>query len=204
MSPNSVSLAISIASASVLYVNIDKTGPKISSFAIRMPRVTLANTVGFTKFPSSSPEGMTFPADNEFRAFLDTRLDVFLNALILLYAGQWAESHILVSRIAHLDLFDGRSHQSLHFAQPVLRHDQARSRDAGLTVVQVTGCDSHRNGSGEIGVVQNDVRRLAAEFQRQALHRVQGVLRDQFSDLCRTGERDLLNVGTFRQLRPGN
>jgi len=46
-----------MASASVLYVNIDKTGPKISSFAMRISRVTLANTVGFTKFPSSSPEG---------------------------------------------------------------------------------------------------------------------------------------------------
>src|SRR6202521_1789435 len=36
-----------MASASVLYVNIDKTGPKISSFAMRISRVTLANTVGF-------------------------------------------------------------------------------------------------------------------------------------------------------------
>src|SRR6202522_1694192 len=31
---------------------------------------------------------------------------------------------------------------------------------------------------------------------------VQGVLGDKLSDLRRTGERDLLNVGTFRQLRP--
>src|SRR5579883_353866 len=154
------------------------------------------------EIPALKSRRMTFAADNELGAFVDARLDVFLNALVLLYAGQWAQSYILVSRIAHLDLFDGRPHQSLHFVQPVFRHDQARSGDAGLTVVQVTGCDSHRNGDGEIGVVQNDVRRLAAEFQRQALHRVQGVLRDQFSDLRRTGERDLLNVGTFRQLRP--
>jgi len=33
-----VSLAISMASASVLYVSIDRTGPKISSFAIRISR----------------------------------------------------------------------------------------------------------------------------------------------------------------------
>src|ERR1700691_4011131 len=109
MSPNSVSLAISMASASVLYVNIDKTGPKISSFSIRMSRATLANTVGFTELPLYRSGRTTPPADNEFRAFLDARLDVFLNALILLYACQWAESHILVSRIAHLDLFHGRS-----------------------------------------------------------------------------------------------
>src|ERR1700734_4286487 len=145
---------------------------------------------------------MTLAADDDLRTFLDARFDVFLNALVLLYARQWADGDILVPGIAHFDFFDGRFGQSLHFVQPVFRHDQARSRDAGLTVVQVTGGDSHGNGSGEIGVVQNDVRRLSAEFQRQALHRVQGVLRDQFSDLRRTGERDLLNVGTFRQLRP--
>jgi len=39
--------------------------------------------------------------------------------------------------------------------------------------------------------------RLAPELQRQALHCVQGVLGDQFSDLRRTGESDFLNVGTF-------
>jgi len=39
---------------------------------------------------------------------------------------------------------------------------------------------------------------LAPEFQRQALHCVQGVLGDQFSDLRRTGESDFLNVGTLR------
>ena len=40
-------------------VNIDKiVGPKISSFAIRMSRATLANTVGFTEILSSKrPEG---------------------------------------------------------------------------------------------------------------------------------------------------
>src|SRR6202790_497709 len=58
---------------------------------------------GLHEIPILKAGRMTFPADNEFRAFLDARLDVFLNALILLYAGQWAESHILVSRIAHLD-----------------------------------------------------------------------------------------------------
>src|ERR1700685_1191442 len=202
MRPNSVSLAISMASASVLYVSIDRTGPKISSFAIRISRVTLANTVGFTKFPPSSPSGwpsppMTSSAPSSIPDLIDscTRLYCFVLA-----NGPRVTSLSLGSPI--LVFFAARRCQSLHFVEWVFRHAQPRSRNAGLPVIQVAGVDGHRDRRGEIGVVQNDVRRLAAEFQRQALHRVQGVLRDQFSDLRRTGERDLLNVGTFRQLRP--
>src|SRR5882762_9064371 len=106
-----------MASASVLYVSIDRTGPKISSFAIRISRVTLANTVGFTKFPPSSPWGCPFPADDELRTFLDPRLDALLHALVLLCAGQWAEGDAFVPRISHFDFFDGRLGQSLHFVE---------------------------------------------------------------------------------------
>ena len=44
-----MSLAISIASSSVSYGMIESTGPKISSCAMVMSRVTFENTVGFTK-----------------------------------------------------------------------------------------------------------------------------------------------------------
>ena len=56
-----VSLAISIASASVSYGMIDSTGPKISSRAMVMSRVTPENTVGCTKKPRSSPSGVVGP-----------------------------------------------------------------------------------------------------------------------------------------------
>jgi len=67
---------------------------------------------------------------------------------------------------------------------------------------QVAGVDGHRDRRGEIGVVQDDVGRLAPELQRQALHCVQGVLSDQFSDLRRTGESDFLNDRDFALIRP--
>ena len=48
-SPYTVSLAIATASSSVSYGMIERTGPKISSCAIVMSRVTFEKTVGRTK-----------------------------------------------------------------------------------------------------------------------------------------------------------
>ena len=53
--------AMAIASSSVSYGRIDKTGPKISSWAIVMSRRTSENTVGRTKYPFSSPSGASVP-----------------------------------------------------------------------------------------------------------------------------------------------
>src|SRR5205807_2165211 len=46
---------------------------------------------GLDEIPALKSLGMTFPADDELRTFLDARLDVLLHALVLLCAGQWAE-----------------------------------------------------------------------------------------------------------------
>src|ERR1700683_4977571 len=153
---------------------------------------------GLDEIPTFKSLGMTFAADDELRAFLDPRLDVLLHALVLLCAGQWAEGDVLVPRIAHFYFFDGRLGQPLHFVEAVFRHDQTRGRNAGLPVIQVAGVGGHRGRQGEIGVVQDDVGRLAPEFQRQALHCAQGVLGDQFSDLRRAGESDFPNLWTLR------
>jgi len=64
---------------------------KISSFAIRMSRVTLANTVGLMKFPTLKSLGMTFPADDRAPQPSSTPdLMYSWHALVLLCAGQWA------------------------------------------------------------------------------------------------------------------
>mmetsp|Transcript_126061 Transcript_126061/g.251686 ORF Transcript_126061/g.251686 Transcript_126061/m.251686 type:complete len:225 (+) Transcript_126061:303-977(+) len=56
-----VSLTMLIASSSVSYGIIDRTGPNISSLAMVIPLCTLAKTVGFTKKPSSNPGGFPGP-----------------------------------------------------------------------------------------------------------------------------------------------
>src|SRR5712672_110511 len=97
---------------------------------------------GLDEIPTLKSWGMTFPADDELRTFLDARLDVFLHALVLLCAGQWAEGDVLILRIAHFDILDGRLGQSLHFVGwneaegwPPLNQFQFVSRKATATVL---------------------------------------------------------------------
>jgi hypothetical protein len=54
-------LAIRTASSTSSYGITERTGPKISSCAIRMPLSTSAKTVGRTYQPEDSPSGMPLP-----------------------------------------------------------------------------------------------------------------------------------------------
>ena len=128
---------------------------------------------------------MAFAADDELRTFLDARFDVLPGLRLYCFtlaSGPRVTSLFLGSPtlICSTAALARRFTSSTRFSG----HDRgAKGRNRqGLTVVQVTGADSHWNGSREVGVVQNDVRRLAPELQRQALHRIEGVLRDEFSD----------------------
>jgi hypothetical protein len=59
------------------------------------------------------------------------------------------------------------------------------------------------DGGVEIGVRQDDRRRLAAEFERHLLQVAGRGLDDQLADLGRAGEGDLVDVGMCRQRRAG-
>ncbi len=56
---------------------------------------------------------------------------------------------------------------------------------------------------GEVGVGEHDVGRLASELQRHTLEGVGAVLHDQLADLERTGEPDLVDLGTHDEWMPG-
>ena len=58
-SPKVVALARLIRSSLSLNEIAEITGPKISSFAIRMLSCTLANTVGGTKYPFDNAPGVS-------------------------------------------------------------------------------------------------------------------------------------------------
>ena len=55
---------------------IDRTGPKISSRAMAMSRVTEENTVGRTKNPLSRPVGRLGPAGQQGGPLADALVDV--------------------------------------------------------------------------------------------------------------------------------
>ena len=54
-------------------------------------------------------------------------------------------------------------------------------------------------GGVEVGVLQDDRRRLAAEFEEQPLHGRGALLHDPLADHRRTGERDHVDLGRQRE-----
>ena len=73
-------------------------------------------------------------------------------------------------------------------------HEHARRCVARLAAVAEARVDARGHGRFEIGVVEKDVRRLAAEFLMHALDRRRRELRDLDARARRTGERHHVDV----------
>src|SRR5207248_9642445 len=74
------------------------------------------------------------------------------------------------------------------------RDEQPRPRMADLPLVHVHGPDRTRDGDLEVGVVEEDVRRLAGELERDLLHGPARALPDPAPDLRGPGEGDLVDA----------
>src|SRR5207245_8182006 len=73
--------------------------------------------------------------------------------------------------------------------------EEPRARAADVTLVEIDAVDDPLDGLVERGVVEDDVRRLAAELERQLLARAGEAPLDRLADLRRAGERDLVDAG---------
>ena len=78
-----------------------------------------------------------------------------------------------------------------------LMREQARARRAALALIVEDRIRHAADRVIEVGVREDDLRRLAAEFERDALQVAGGGLDDQFADLGRSGEGDLVDVGVL-------
>ncbi len=87
--------------------------------------------------------------------------------------------------------------------EDLLLHVQSRSRIAALAVVEEDRVGRARDRRLEVGVRVHDVRRLAAEFERDLLEVAGSGLDDQLADLSRACERDLVDVVVGRQRGAG-
>ena len=77
--------------------------------------------------------------------------------------------------------------------------EQSRAGRAALALVVEDCARRARNRQIEVGVGKNDRRRLAAEFQRDALEIAGRRLDDQLADFGRACECDLVDVGMLGQ-----
>ena len=84
-----------------------------------------------------------------------------------------------------------------------LLHEQPRAGAADLALVEPDRIDDAFDGAVEIGILEDDEGRLAAELERQRLARAGGRLADQAADLGRAGEGDLVDAGMLDERRAG-
>ena len=166
-SPYGVSFAIRIASASSSNGITAATGPKTSSRATRSSFDGLARACTGTRSPGpsgASPRKSGSPSTKEATVSRCARRD------------QRAHLGRLVGRVADLDpaVASTRSSRKRSYAERC--DEDARAGAAVLAGVVEDRVRSGGRGALEVGVGEDDVRRLAAELERHALDRRGGAL----------------------------
>ncbi len=102
-------------------------------------------------------------------AFGDAHVVQRLDALQLLGAVDRAEVGVLVERIAHAQRRQPRAQLVEHDLGDRFLHEQARPRAAHVALVEEDPVDDAFDGLVERGVLEDDVRGLAAQFERHLL-----------------------------------
>ncbi len=73
-------------------------------------------------------------------------------------------------------------------------NQQTRARAAHLPLVEPDRIDDALDGAVEVGVVEDDERAFAAEFERERLATARRLLADEAPDIGRAGEGDLVDA----------
>src|SRR4029077_6117040 len=129
--------------------------------------------------------GMSFTADEYLRAFFNAFADVGLHSLVLLLRHHRADSGLWISRIAGGKGADCIQDRSFHLVEAGLRYKEPRPSNARLSAVHKRDCTRRGDSLVHVGVVEQDVRRLAAQFEGDALHRRGAVAHDGLANAYR-------------------
>ena len=190
--PYFVLLASATASSWVRKLIATSTGPKISSVTSVLAGETLVTSAGFRKQPLP---GQVAVGLVDHRAFGGAALHQIADALDLHRGDQRADVDGLVERIADAEGRHARLELGDEALLDRLLHEEARAGAADLALVEPDGVDEALDGAVEIGVLEDDVGRLAAELEAEALAGAGGGLADDLADLGRAGEGDLVDIG---------
>src|SRR5260370_37921255 len=143
---------------------------------------------------------MTLTTDKNLHAFFDALADIRLHLFVLFLRHHRSDGGLGISRITDWEGRHGVDDCSLDLVEPALRHEEARPCGARLTAVHEGHDEGRRDRLVENGVIEQDRRRLAAQFQRHALHGFRPVAHDRFANANRPCERDLGDIGVTYQL----
>lgn len=142
-----------------------------------MSDVTSEKIVGYVKKPLPRPAGRPSPPHSSF-SVIDTGLDHDLHPLGTI--GDRPHVRQRIKRGADPDGARSGTCKSFHFAEPMSGHEHARRRTARLADIAHAGEHALRDRLGEVCVVEQNVRRLAAELLNHAFHGRCGSLRDEY------------------------
>src|SRR3712207_4015334 len=141
------------------------------------------------------PRSTLFPYTTLFRsALLLARRHERLDALELLAGVDRADVRVLVERVAQPQLLHALPELGLDLLGDALLHQQARARAADVALVEEDALDDALDGLVDRGVLEDDVRRLTAELEREAdvAARERGL--DVLADCGRAREGDLVDA----------
>ena len=125
--------------------------------------------------------------------------EIGIHAVVLLFADQRAHLGFALERRAELDLLRLLGHRLDELLVDRLLHQDAAAGRADFALIDEDAEERAVDGGFEIGVGKENVRRLAAEFERDALHRVGGLLDDDLAHGGAAGECDLVDVGMLHE-----
>src|SRR6185437_14504712 len=117
------------------------------------------------------------------RAFCNALRDVGLDAIELDGIDDRANVHSLIEWRADAQRFHARADLAIERLGDALLHQQSRAGTADLALVEPDAIDETFDSGVEVGIVEDDVRRLAAEFERELLGRGCRRLADDAADL---------------------
>ena len=123
------------------------------------------------------------------------------HAIVLLFADQRAHLGFAIERRAQFDVLGLFGHGIDKLFVDRLLHQDAAAGGTNFALVDEHAEQRAIDGGFEIGIGEKNVGRFAAEFERDALHRVGSLLDDDFADRGAAGKGDLVDVGMLHQRR---
>ena len=189
-----MSLARRIASASSSNGSTATTGPKISSLRDAVAAARRARRPARTRIRRRSG------AEPRKATRESSRNDATVSRCAAEISGPIS---VASSRgIADPPVGDGRFEQLEEAVVHAPLHEDAAARAAVLARVVEHRARRRRRRPLEVGVREDDVGALAAEFERDGLERAGAAGRDIRPDLGRSGEHDLAHVGVRHEPLP--
>src|ERR1700730_3104185 len=141
-------------------------------------------------------------ADGGGRALGLGAVEVAKDPLLLLPGDDRAYVGGRIERVAECEGLGPLDQFGQELVLDAARDQQPGSGLAGLAVVGHRREQGSVDGNRQVGVVEDDVRALAAEFEGDPLDGVRGLAEDALADSCRAGKRHFAHVGVPAQVEP--